>query len=171
MTTVLVAYASKHGSTAEIAQVIGDTLGHNGFSVDVLSVEQVAMVRDYDAIVLGGSVYTGKWLKEAVNFLWTNSQSLRDIPLYIFSSGPIGEGDPIDMMDGFTIPNEIQDLTAEMNLRDVRVFHGKIDLRKLTLAELMLFKSVAARTGDYRKWDAIKLWAQHLSDELSKVKV
>ena len=170
MTTVLVTYASKHGSTAEIAQSIGETLRQNGFSVDVFPVEQVGIVREYDAVILGSAVYLGRWLKEAVTFLRTSSRSLQDIPLYIFSSGPIGEGDPIEMMDGFTVPKEVKALTASMKLREVKVFHGKIDLRKLTLAELMLFKSVGAQTGDFRKWDAIKLWAQHVSDELAQVK-
>jgi menaquinone-dependent protoporphyrinogen oxidase len=171
MTTILVAYASKHGSTAEIAQAIGETLQHNGFNVAVLAVNQVGIVREYDVIVLGSAVYNGQWLKDAVNFLRTSARSLQDIPFYLFSSGPIGEGDPMDLMDGFTIPDDVKDLTANMNRRDVQVFHGKIDLRKLTLAELMLFKSIGAQTGDFRKWDAIKLWAQHISDELSKVTV
>lgn len=169
MTTILVSYASKHGSSAEIAQAIGETLRHNGYSVDVLPVEQIGIVRKYDAVILGSAIYLGRWLKEAVSFLRTSSRSLQDIPLYIFSSGPIGEGDPVELMDGFTIPQDVKDLTATMKLRDVRVFHGKIDLRKLSLAELMLFKSVGAQTGDFRKWDAIKLWAEHISDELSKV--
>lgn len=169
MTTILITYASKHGSTAEISQAIGETLRQNGFSVDVLSVDQVGIVREYDTVVLGSAVYNGRWLKEAVAFLRTSSRTLQDIPLYLFSSGPIGEGDPVELMDGFTIPSEVNELTNSMRLRDVRVFHGKIDLRKLTLAELMLFKSVGAQTGDFRKWDAIKLWAQHIADELSKV--
>jgi menaquinone-dependent protoporphyrinogen oxidase len=167
MTKILVAYASKHGSTAEIAQSIGQTLRENHHEVDVLSVEDVKQIEKYQALILGSAVYSGRWMKEAVSFLRTHQ--FNELPIYLFSSGPIGNAEPHELLDGYTIPELVKDLTKDLNLCDVQIFHGKIDLRKLSLAELMLFKSVGAQSGDFRRWDAIKLWAQHVSDKLLHV--
>jgi menaquinone-dependent protoporphyrinogen oxidase len=167
MTKILVAYASKHGSTAEIAQSIGQTLSENHHTVEVLPVETIKHLDNYEALILGSAVYAGRWMKEAVSFL--RSHQFIKLPIYLFSSGPIGNAEPHELLDGYTIPEIVKDLTKDLNIRNVQIFHGKIDLRKLSLAELMLFKSVGAQSGDFRRWDAIKVWAQHISDELVQV--
>lgn len=166
---ILVAYASKHGSTAEIAQNIGDILRHNGHLVDVLAVDKCRGLNRYEAVVLGSALYAGQWMKEAVSFLRSQIQNLQDLPLYIFSTGPLGDGDASELVDGFSLPDTVKELSHDCQIRDAHIFHGKIDIRKLSLAELALFKSIGAKIGDYRKWDAIKLWAQHISDDLAQV--
>jgi menaquinone-dependent protoporphyrinogen oxidase len=166
MSKILVAYASKHGSTGEIAQTIGESLRELGHQVDVFDVEAVKNISAYQAIVLGSAVYAGRWMKEAVSFLRTHQVS--DTPLYIFSSGPIGDDEPQELLDGFTLPEVVKTLIQPLKVRDIQVFHGKIDIRKLSIAELMLFKSVGAQTGDYRKWDRIKAWAQKIGNELAQ---
>lgn len=166
MSKLLVCFASKHGSTAEIAQAIGESLREGGHQVDVLDVAAVKSISSYQAIVLGSAVYAGRWMKEAVGFLRTHQ--LNNLPLYIFSSGPIGDAEPQELLDGFTLPEVVKTLIQSLNVRDIQVFHGKIDLRKLSIAELMLFKSVGAQTGDYRKWDRIKAWAQKINSDLAR---
>lgn len=167
MSKILVAYASKHGSTEEIAQTIGETLSASGHQVDILNVNLVQSLRGYQALVLGSAVYSAHWMKEALNFLRTHH--FEDLNLFLFSSGPIGDENPEELLQNYPLPESVQALTQGLHVRDVQVFHGKIDLRKLSLAELMLFKSVGAQTGDFRKWDRIKLWAQHISDSLAQV--
>lgn len=167
MSKILVAYASKHGSTEEIAQVIGDGLRSSGHQVDVLDVNQIQSLRAYQVLVLGSAVYSGHWMKEALNFLRTHH--LEELEIFLFSSGPIGDENPEELRENYPLPESVQALIGGLRIRDVQVFHGKIDLRKLSLAELMLFKSVGAQTGDFRKWDRIKLWAQHISDSLVQV--
>jgi menaquinone-dependent protoporphyrinogen oxidase len=161
---ILVAYASKNGSTAEIAEAIAEVLRQRGHPCDVLSVDALRSLGAYQAVVLGSAVYSGHWMKEAVHFL--RSHQFSELPLFIFSSGPIGDAKDDELREAYPLPEVVQTLSQNLNLRDVQVFHGKIDLRKLSLAELMLFKSVGAQTGDYRKWDRIKLWAHHISDSL-----
>lgn len=171
MVNVLVAYASKHGSTAEIARMIGETLRINGVEADVRAVQDVVALDGFDAVVLGSAVYNGNWMHEAAEFLEARKDALKKTPLWLFSSGPIGEGDAHQLVDGVVLPESIVKLTRALNVQEQQVFHGKVDLRKLSLAELMLFKSVGARTGDYRHWDMIKLWAQNIRDKLVRARV
>jgi menaquinone-dependent protoporphyrinogen oxidase len=109
-------------------------------------------------------------MREAAEFLDARKDILKKTPLWLFSSGPIGEGDPHQLVDGVVLPEAIVKLTHNLNVQEKQIFHGKVDLRKLSLAELMLFKSVGARTGDYRHWDMIKLWAQSIRDQLVRAK-
>src|SRR5258706_14962217 len=97
---VLVAYATKYGSTEEIAQKIGQVIRQMGLLVDVLSTKRIIDLAPYDAIVLGSAVYAGQWLKEAVAFLETNEQRLAEHPVWLFSSGPTGNGEPGQLMKG-----------------------------------------------------------------------
>jgi menaquinone-dependent protoporphyrinogen oxidase len=91
--TVLVAAASEHGATAEIAAWIGAGLAANGVDVDVRRVDAVDDVARYDAFVLGSAVYLGQWLKTARRFVDDHAGDLAGRPTWLFSSGPI-VGDP-----------------------------------------------------------------------------
>jgi len=97
---VLVAYGSKHGATAEIAEAIGEVMREAGLDVDVLSAGAVKDLAPYAAVVLGSGVYVGKWLKEAAKFLEAQAAGLAQRPVWLFSSGPSGEGDPVELLKG-----------------------------------------------------------------------
>jgi len=90
---LLVAYASKYGSTAEIADVIGDELQKRHYEVDVKSVDDVDSLAGYDGFVIGSALYAGGWMKPAAEFLLSNQDSLAGHPVWLFSSGPTGQGD------------------------------------------------------------------------------
>ena len=89
MTRVLVAYGSKRGSTAEIAGWIGDTLRGQGLDTEVADAGSVRDVTDYDAVVLGGALYEGRWHKEARRFARRHAAALSGRPVWLFSSGPL----------------------------------------------------------------------------------
>ena len=97
---VLVAYATKYGATAEIAEKIGQALRGAGLSADVLPADRVSDLTPYQAVVLGSAVYIGQWRKEAVKFLKANETVLAEKPVWLFSSGPSGEGDPVELGQG-----------------------------------------------------------------------
>ncbi len=101
---VLVAYASKYGSTREIAEKIGVVLKDAGFAVDVLPADKVADVGPYRAVVLGSAVYIGGWRKAAAKFLKANERALAERPVWLFSSGPTGQGDPVELVKGWRFP-------------------------------------------------------------------
>ena len=85
---VLVAYASKHGATAEIARAIAEELRRAGSSVDCLPADEVEGVDGYEAAVIGSAVYMKRWLKPARHLL--RRDELGERPLWLFSSGPCG---------------------------------------------------------------------------------
>ena len=89
-TQILVAYATKYGATAEIAEKIGQVLREAGLRTDVLPVDRVSDLSPYQAVVLGSAVYIGKWRKEAVKFLQANEKALAEKLVWLFSSGPTG---------------------------------------------------------------------------------
>jgi menaquinone-dependent protoporphyrinogen oxidase len=163
---VLVVYATKHGATAEIAEKIGESLRQNGLSVDVIPVGKCGDLTPYSAIVLGSAVYVGQWLKDAIAFLESNEKELAARPVWLFSSGPTGEGDPAETMKGWTFPEAQKPIADRIKPRDITFFSGKIDTKKLNFAEKLLVKGVKAPTGDFRDWEEITAWAVSIANAL-----
>jgi len=167
MTKVLVAYATKHESTAEIASAIGDVLRETPtFEVEVQSVEFVSDITPYGAVVLGSAVYVGQWQPSAVRFLKEHKQQLGQLPVWLFSSGPIGEGDPVAMMKGWTFPEALKAEAAYIKPRDITVFHGHLDPSDLNFLERSVMKMVKSPTGDFRDWEMIRGWATRIAQAL-----
>jgi menaquinone-dependent protoporphyrinogen oxidase len=161
---VLVAYASKYGSTAEIAQRIGRTLNTNGVTAAVHEAGTVREPTQYYAIVLGSAVYAGHWLADAVRFLEDNESVLVSRPVWLFSSGPTGERDARALLDGWHFPTDHRALADRIRPRDIKVFHGKIDPVRLSLGERLVVKAVRGVTGDYRRWDEVDAWAKPIAE-------
>jgi menaquinone-dependent protoporphyrinogen oxidase len=166
-TRILVAYASKHGMTAEISQRIGETIQKSGLQVDVLPVKKVRDLSHYQAVVLGSAVYIAMWRKEITRFLQENESLLSQRPLWIFSSGPMGEGDPVELLQGWRFPEAQRPLIERIRPRGITVFHGAIDIKKMSFFEKWVLKRVKAQTGDFRDWAAIAKWAAGISGELA----
>ena len=163
---LLVAYASKYGSTAEIADVIGKELRKREYEVDVRAVDHVGNLDGYDGFVIGSGVYAGSWMKPAAKFLRSNQELLTTRPVWLFSSGPTGQGDPNELMDGWTFPENLEKVRAAIEPKDVILFHGNLDPDKLNFAERMIVKSVRATVGDYRDWLVIRGWARRIDLDL-----
>jgi len=165
---VLVAYATKHGATAEIAEEIGQVLRQAGLRTDVLPTDRVSDLTSYKAVVLGSAVYIGKWRKEAVKFLQANETVLAEKLVWLFSSGPTGEGDPVELMQGWRFPEKLQPIADHIRPRDIAVFHGNVNMKKLNFIEKWMIKNVKAPVGDFRDWEAITSWATAIADVLKE---
>jgi menaquinone-dependent protoporphyrinogen oxidase len=165
---VLVVYASKHGGTAEIAERISEVLRQTGVPTDVLPADRVRDLAGHEAVVLGSAVYIGRWRKEAARFLKANEQLLAKQMVWLFSSGPTGKGDPLELMDGWRFPEALQPVADRIEPRDIAVFHGVLDERKLNAIEKWMIKNVKAPLGDSRDWDAITAWATTIADALKE---
>ena len=165
---VLVAYASKYGATGEIAERIGQELREAGIDIEVKPVDQVSELANYGAVILGSAVYAGQWLRDAAAFLTNNEQTLAQRPVWIFSSGPTGDGDPTDLMKGWRFPEALQPVADRIQPREIAFFSGELDLQKLNLAEKLIVKAVKAPTGDFRDWEAIEAWTRDIADSLKK---
>jgi len=167
---VLVAYGTKYGATAEIAEKIGETLHQAGLQADVQRTDRVGDVAAYGAVVLGSAVYAGRWVKGAAKFLETNAETLAGRPVWLFSSGPTGQGDPVQLMKGWRFPEALQPVADRIGPRDVAVFHGAIDVKKLNFIERLLIRGIKAPTGDFRDWGAITAWAAAIAATLKNAR-
>jgi|SRR5688572_3965999 len=164
---VLVTYASKYGATKEIAEKIGDVLRQAGLQTDVYPVGGVRGLNAYKAVILGSAVYVGKWHKEAVAFLQTHENILANRPLWLFSSGPTGEGDPVELVEGLRLPATLQPVADRIHPRDMAVFHGYINSDKINFIEKWTIKSLVKKPfGDFRDWDSIVIWATTIANAL-----
>jgi menaquinone-dependent protoporphyrinogen oxidase len=161
---VLVSVASKHGSTAEIGQSIGSVLERRGHQVTFLAPETVEEVHTFGAVVLGSAVYAGHWMKPALQMVERFSEQLQRRPVWIFSSGPIGdppkpEEDPVD----------VAGVVAATQARSHRLFAGKLDKSKLGFAERAIVTALHAPYGDFRSWTDIEAWGEEIAAALAEV--
>jgi len=162
---ILVAYGSKRGSTAEIAERIGETLRQKGLQVDVLDAGTVTDLTPYSKIILGSSVYIGRWHKKAVRFLKKNIEVLEKLPVWLFICGPTGPGNPIEQMDGWFYPKSLRSVIERIHPRDFTCFGGKLEMKTLNPFEKLIINKVKAPEGDFRDWQAVASWADTTREE------
>lgn len=167
-TQVLVVYATKYGATAEIAEKIGQVLRQAGLRTDVLPTKRVSDLTPYKAIVLGSAVYIGQWRKEAVKFLQANEKMLAERQVWLFSSGPTGEGDPVELTKGWRFPETLQPIADRIQPCGIAVFHGYVNIRKLNFIEKWMLKNVGTPLDDFRDWEAITSWATSIANILKE---
>jgi menaquinone-dependent protoporphyrinogen oxidase len=118
--------------------------------------------------VLGSAVYVGRWMREALSFVGANSSRLAAMPVWLFSSGPLGPpGHPIPSTD----PADVADMVALTAAREHRVFGGRLDRSQLGIAERAMVRATHARYGDDRDWDAIDRFAGDIAAALTGVSV
>lgn len=159
---VLVTAASRHDATLEIARAIGDALTGSGLHVDVRDLATVDALEGYDAVVLGSAVYMGRWLPAALAFVDAHRSTLSRLPVWLFSSGPIGSPSPQPEGE----PEGIEELAWELKAREHRIFAGRVDRRRLGFGERAILRMVGAPQGDYRDWEAIDVWAGKIAGQL-----
>lgn len=165
-TPILVAYATKHGATAGIAEKIGQVLREAGLTVDVKPAAEAGNPAAYRAVVLGSAVYIGRWRKEAARFLQANEKTLAERPVWLFNSGPLGEGDPVELAGDFGFPKSLKPVADRIQPRDIAIFKGAVDLQKLNPLERWMFKNAKSSIGDFREWNAITAWATAIAQAL-----
>lgn len=161
---ILIAYASVHGSTAEIAAAIGSILRERGFNIHLKRAENIETIDDVQAVVIGTAIYNLAWLPAIEDMLMTHTDTLREIPVWIFSSGTLGEGDPKDLASHDLLPEKLAPIIGDIRPCDVTIFGGKVDLRRLTKAEKEEFRELDLPKGDYRNWERISHWASKIAD-------
>jgi menaquinone-dependent protoporphyrinogen oxidase len=165
---VLVVYATKYGATAGIAEKIGQVLRETGLAVDVQPAGRAGDPAAYQAVVLGSAVYIGRWRKEAANYLKAHEQALAQRPVWIFNSGPLGEGDAAEQAGDLGFPKALRPIAERIHVRDVAIFFGAVDQAKLNPLERWMFNNVKSPTGDFRDWDAIAAWATGIAAALQE---
>jgi menaquinone-dependent protoporphyrinogen oxidase len=159
---ILVAVASKHGGTREIAEAIGQELRESGRAARVRIVSEVRDVGRYDAAIVGSAIYMGNWLADAQQFVERHRADLSALPVWLFSSGPLGQ-------DDFQPRGEVahlQELLEVTQARGHRTFVGTLDKREFGLGERLVARMVKAPEGDFRDWEAIRAWTREIAAAL-----
>lgn len=161
---VLVVVASRHGATREIAQAIAEHL--TGSVTDLtavaLPVEQRPDPRGFTAVVLGSAVYLGHWLEPARTFAAEHAAALRERPVWLFSSGPIGEP-PFPSDEPYDVA-AVQTLTGA---RAHRTLPGRLDPERLNFRERAMVTALRAPVGDFRDGAAVREFADEIARELA----
>ena len=160
---VLVAVASRHGATEEIARALAARLvEQHGLLAMAVPVEQDPDPGSYAAVVLGSAVYMGRWLEPARTYAAAHAAALRSRPVWLFSSGPIGD-QPFPADD----PHDAAPLVRLTGAREHRVFPGRLDKARLGFGERAMVTAMRAPLGDFRDWDAVRAWADAIGKELA----
>lgn len=163
--TVLVTAATKSGATGEIAQAIGAALTERGVPAVVLPPEEVHDIGGYDAVVLGSAVYSGHWLPPATALVERCAGAWAARPVWLFSSGPIGDPGRSLVQKMGVDPVDLPDIHAVTGAREHRMFAGR-----LVKEDVGLFRRVGlalfGMQGDFRDWDAIRTWSAGIADAL-----
>jgi menaquinone-dependent protoporphyrinogen oxidase len=161
--TVLVAYATKHGSTEQIAETIGRELRLRGLAADVRSVEEIESVGCYESVVLGSAVYVGHWLSNARAFAREHAAELAERPTWLFSSGPVGH--PLRPTDDAV---QIDDIVEATLAKEHRIFPGNLDRSRLSRCEWAVVFALRVKEGDYRNEDEVSAWARTIAASLER---
>lgn len=162
---VLVAYGTKFGATAEIAEVIATTLRTAGLEVDAVPARDVRSVERYRAVVLGSAVYMARWRRDALRLLRKHRRELTSRPVWLFSSGPVGEQADQDdaAAQRWTKPKRVERLAAEIEARDHVVFGGRVSDDAGGLMRRSMARNTPPELRDRRDWAAIEAWGQDVA--------
>jgi menaquinone-dependent protoporphyrinogen oxidase len=159
--TVLVAYASRRGSTREVAERIAARLRDHGLAVHLDPLLGREEVGRFQAVVLGSPIYSGEWETEAIEFLRRNAPALAGHPLWSFSVGWVGK-------DGTTHDaKHLEEIRRLAQDREHRFFVGALDTSDLPLVQRLAFRLRGGRSGDHRDWAAIDAWADEIARQLA----
>ncbi|MDO5061210.1 MAG: flavodoxin domain-containing protein [Actinomycetaceae bacterium] len=156
----LVTYASRHGSTAEIAKTIADELTAGGLDVELREVSTVSSVEKYDALVMGSAVYTTQWVGEMRNFIKQFEASLVQKPVWAFSVGLSGVP-----RSSANDPVRVGPVLLRLKSRDHRTFAGALKPKELSWRERSQARLGGAIEGDFRNWEEIRAWARGIVEE------
>lgn len=159
---VLVASASRHRSTAAVAEQIGRVLSGAGHDVVAQRAEDVADLAGYGAAVVGSAVYYGNWMRPAAELVRRHQAALERMPLWLFSVGAL-----VDDAPAAAPPPVVAELVRRTHARGHRAFRGALAPEGLDWSERLAVRLVGAPYGDFRDWAAVRAWAETIARALA----
>jgi menaquinone-dependent protoporphyrinogen oxidase len=162
---VLVAYATRAGSTVQVAETIAQTLGARGAKVNVKPVASVSDLTGYAAVIIGSAIRIGAWLPEAVEFVKANQATLSKIPTAYFVVSAFMRDDTPEVRQKVSV--YLDPVRRLHEPKSVGLFAGKMDYGNLSLLDRFVVTNVAkVPEGDWRDWNKIRAWAEGVSPTL-----
>ncbi len=159
----LIIYATRAGSTAEIATAVGQTLAASGLNIEVKPVKQVASLTGYQAVLLGSAIRMGSWLPEMVKFIQTHQAALNALPTALFTVHMLNTGE--DESSRTARAAYVEPVRTLLPNAQQAFFTGLMDFSRLSFLDRLIARMVKAVESDARDWDAIRQWANALSIE------
>ena len=160
MSNCLVAYATRHGATAEIAEAIAEALRVAGHAAELRPADQVETLDSYEAVILGSAVYYGHWLDPARDLAERFAERLAAMPVWLFSSGPLGPADQL-VPEGDCV--DVSPVAEATDAIDHRTFAGRLDKAALGFREKAVVAALHPPEGDFRDWDMIARYAGEIA--------
>ena len=160
---------SKNGATWEIAEAIAGHLRERGLEVSLVEPQDIRSVQEFEAAIIGSAVYAGRWVESVKAFVRRFGDELAARPVWLFSSGPVGNQDSMWFKTIQKSSIESEDAAQILESTDAlehQVFAGRLAVDELPFAQrfgLMAFRSLE---GDFRDWAEIKDWASQIADAL-----
>jgi|SRR5579884_589806 len=165
---VLVAYASKNGSTAEIAHAIAEELRRHGLETDFREAGEVRDLEPYGAVVLGSAVYMKRWRPSARRFLRRHRAALPGLPWWAFNSGPVGKPTDDPRAAEWSSPPKVMARVESLGAREHVVFGGRVPSKPKNFVERAMVKNTPSEFADRRDWEEIRRWAGGIASALGK---
>jgi menaquinone-dependent protoporphyrinogen oxidase len=162
---ILVAYATKHESTAEIAERIAAAIRDAGHAAEARPAAEVDDLSGYGAVVLGSAVYANRWRREARAFARRHEHAMQDMPVWLFSTGPFGA--PEEHPTAPT-PHAVARLAEQLGAREHVMFGGRVPPDPSNFVERAMLKSTPPEKRDARDWAAIDAWARGVAEEVAR---
>lgn len=159
---VLVTYATKHGSTGEIATVIADALREHDLDVELWPAAEVTTVDPYDAVVLGSAVYRTRWQQDAERFVHRFETHLANRSVWLFSSGPLDRSASVGLLEP---PRAAARIGERIGARQHIWFGGALAPDATGIVERLMVRS--GRAGDYRDLDQVRAWAHGVAESIA----
>jgi menaquinone-dependent protoporphyrinogen oxidase len=168
--SILVGYATRCGSTQEVAEAVAATLRERGLAVDLQLARHVRSLEGYSAVVLGAPLYIGRWHKDADHFLSQHRATLMERPVAIFALGPFS----MDAQEWQGARAMLDTALAKfpwLTPVALELFGGKYDPAKLHFADRLIVSLPASPlhqmpASDVRDWTVIRTWASNLAAQL-----
>ncbi|MFF6783694.1 flavodoxin domain-containing protein [Streptomyces sp. NPDC012510] len=161
LSSVLVAYGTTNGSTAQIAEAVATVLRKDGLTADALPARSVTSVASYEAVVVGGALYAGRWHKDARRFVRRHRRVLAGRPLWFFSSGPLDAS--AAERDIPPVPG-VHKAMVRLGVREHVTFGGRLQEGAKGWVARMILRD--GKGGDFRDFTAIEEWAARIATDL-----
>jgi menaquinone-dependent protoporphyrinogen oxidase len=162
---ILVGYATRSGSTKEVAEAVAVSFRESGQEVDLQPMRNVRTLDGYRALVLGAPLFMFHWHKDALAFLSRHREALKGLSVAVFALGPFHDAE-----------KEWHDVRAQLDTELAKVpwfspvarqvFGGKFDPATLRFPMNLIPAMRKMPASDIRDWTAIRKWATELAAKL-----
>ena len=167
-TSILVAYATRYGSTQEVAEVVATTLREKGLEVAIQPMRDTLSLEGYHAVVLGAALYMNHWHKDALHFLSRFHEALMERPVAIFALGPLHTDEKEWQGAREQLDKELEKFPWLTPIA-LEILGGKFDPAKLRFPYNLLPGLKNMPVSDVRDWTAIRAWASDLATKLQPI--